>query len=120
MLLHNTILLISAFIAYDNLYLLFLAKGVGIFGGLFHTTAITIILSVMLNISYLILILAFIILLIISLTIILFPFELRVTKSMITINSPIQLIDQLKGYFYINPVITLTLELYYLLLEYLI
>jgi hypothetical protein len=97
-----------------------LAKGVGISGGLFHTTAITIILSVMLNISYLILILAFIILLIISLTTILFPFELRVTKSMITINSPIQLIDQLKGYFYINPVITLTLELYYLLLEYLI
>jgi NADH-ubiquinone oxidoreductase chain 2 len=36
-----TILLISAFIAYDNLYLLFLAKGVGIFGGLFHTTATT-------------------------------------------------------------------------------
>lgn len=36
-----TILLISAFIAYDNLYLLFLAKGIGIFGGLFHTTATT-------------------------------------------------------------------------------
>nr|YP_009759699.1 NADH dehydrogenase subunit 2 [Bipolaris sorokiniana]QIQ48911.1 NADH dehydrogenase subunit 2 [Bipolaris sorokiniana] len=36
-----TILLISAFIAYDNLYLLFLAKGVGIFGGLFHITATT-------------------------------------------------------------------------------
>ncbi|EUC26603.1 hypothetical protein COCCADRAFT_113896 [Bipolaris zeicola 26-R-13] len=36
-----TILLISAFIAYDNLYFLFLAKGVGIFGGLFHTTATT-------------------------------------------------------------------------------
>lgn len=34
-----TILLISAFIAYDNLSILFLAKGVGIFGGLFHTTA---------------------------------------------------------------------------------
>lgn len=36
-----TILLISAFIAYDNLFLLFLAKGIGIFGGLFHTTATT-------------------------------------------------------------------------------
>ena len=34
-----TILLISAFIAYDNLSLLFLAKGIGIFGGLFHTIA---------------------------------------------------------------------------------
>lgn len=36
-----TILLISAYIAYDNLSLLFLAKGIGIFGGLFHTTATT-------------------------------------------------------------------------------
>ena len=36
-----TILLISAFIAYDNLFLLFLAKGIGIFAGLFHTTATT-------------------------------------------------------------------------------
>ena len=36
-----TILLISAFMAYDNLFLLFLAKGIGIFGGLFHTTATT-------------------------------------------------------------------------------
>ena len=36
-----TILLISAFIAYDNLSLLFLAKGIGIFGGLFHTAATT-------------------------------------------------------------------------------
>jgi NADH-ubiquinone oxidoreductase chain 2 len=36
-----TIVLISAFIAYDNLSLLFLAKGIGIFGGLFHTTATT-------------------------------------------------------------------------------
>jgi NADH-ubiquinone oxidoreductase chain 2 len=35
------ILLISAFIAYDNLSFLFLAKGIGIFGGLFHTTATT-------------------------------------------------------------------------------
>jgi len=36
-----TILLISAFIAYDNLSLLFLAKGIGIFAGLFHVTATT-------------------------------------------------------------------------------
>ena len=36
-----TILLISAFIAYDNLSLLFLAKGIGIFGGLYQTTATT-------------------------------------------------------------------------------
>ena len=36
-----TILLISAFIAYDNLYFLFLGKGIGIFSGLFHTTATT-------------------------------------------------------------------------------
>lgn len=36
-----TVLIISAFIAYDNLYVLFLAKGVGIFGGLFHCTATT-------------------------------------------------------------------------------
>jgi len=36
-----TILLISTIIAYDNLSLLFLAKGVGIFGGLFYTTATT-------------------------------------------------------------------------------
>ena len=34
------ILFILAFIAYDNL-ILFLAKGIGIFGGLFHTTATT-------------------------------------------------------------------------------
>lgn len=36
-----TILLISAFIAYDNLFFLFLNKGIGIFGGLFTTTATT-------------------------------------------------------------------------------
>jgi NADH-ubiquinone oxidoreductase chain 2 len=35
------ILLISAFIAYDNLFFLFLNKGIGIFGGLFSTTATT-------------------------------------------------------------------------------
>ena len=36
-----TILLISAFIAYDNLFFLFLNKGIGIFSGLFNTTATT-------------------------------------------------------------------------------
>lgn len=36
-----TILLISSFIAYDNLFFLFLNKGIGIFSGLFTTTAIT-------------------------------------------------------------------------------
>ncbi len=36
-----TILLISSFIAYDNLFFLFLNKGIGIFGGLFNTTATT-------------------------------------------------------------------------------
>ena len=36
-----TILLISAFIAYDNLFFLFLNKGIGIFSGLFTTTATT-------------------------------------------------------------------------------
>ena len=36
-----SILLLSALISYDNLSLLFLAKGIGIFGGLFHTTATT-------------------------------------------------------------------------------
>jgi len=35
------ILLLSALITYDNLSLLFLAKGIGIFGGLFHTSATT-------------------------------------------------------------------------------
>ena len=35
------ILVISSFIAYDNLSFVFLAKGIGIFGGLFHTTATT-------------------------------------------------------------------------------
>jgi len=38
-----TILLISAFIAYDNLFFLFLNKGTGIFSGLFNTTATTIV-----------------------------------------------------------------------------
>ena len=35
------ILLISALITYDNLYFLFLNKGIGIYGGLFHTTCTT-------------------------------------------------------------------------------
>jgi membrane protein implicated in regulation of membrane protease activity len=36
-----SILLIATLITYDNLFLLFLDKGIGIFGGLFHTTATT-------------------------------------------------------------------------------
>jgi NADH-ubiquinone oxidoreductase chain 2 len=36
-----TILLISTYITYDNLSLLFLENGIGIFGGLFHTTSTT-------------------------------------------------------------------------------
>ena len=36
-----TILLISAFITYDHLFFLFLNKGIGIFSGLFNTTATT-------------------------------------------------------------------------------
>jgi len=36
-----SILLISALISYDNLSILFLAKGIGIFGGLFHVTSTT-------------------------------------------------------------------------------
>ena len=36
-----TILVIAALISYDNLNFLFLNKGIGIFGGLFHATAIT-------------------------------------------------------------------------------
>jgi len=36
-----TILIIATIISYDNLYFLFLNKGIGIFGGLFHTTSTT-------------------------------------------------------------------------------
>jgi len=36
-----TILLIAIIVSYDNLNFLFLNKGIGIFGGLFHTTSIT-------------------------------------------------------------------------------
>lgn len=35
------ILLISSLITYDNLYFLFLNKGIGIYGGLFHSTSTT-------------------------------------------------------------------------------
>ena len=41
-----TILLISAFIAYDNLFFLFLNKGTGIFSGLFNTTATTVVFHI--------------------------------------------------------------------------
>jgi NADH-ubiquinone oxidoreductase chain 2 len=36
-----TILIIATLISYDNLYFSFLNKGIGIFGGLFHTTSTT-------------------------------------------------------------------------------
>ena len=36
-----TILIISILITYDNFNFLFLDKGIGIFGGLFHTTCLT-------------------------------------------------------------------------------
>ena len=36
-----TILVISGLITYNNLYFSFLNKGIGIFGGLFHSTSIT-------------------------------------------------------------------------------
>ena len=36
-----TILLISSLITYDNLDFFFLNKGIGIFGGLFHSTCTT-------------------------------------------------------------------------------
>ena len=36
-----TILVIAVIISYDNLNFIFLSKGIGIFGGLFHATAIT-------------------------------------------------------------------------------
>ena len=35
------ILVLSILITQDNLYFLFLNKGIGIFGGLFHSTSIT-------------------------------------------------------------------------------
>jgi hypothetical protein len=36
-----TILVVSALITYNNLDFLFLNKGIGIYGGLFHTTSTT-------------------------------------------------------------------------------
>ena len=36
-----TILLVASIITYDNLNFLFLNKGIGIYGGLFHSTATT-------------------------------------------------------------------------------
>ena len=36
-----TILIIASIISYDNLYFLFLNKGIGLFGGLFHSTCTT-------------------------------------------------------------------------------
>ena len=36
-----TILLICAFITYDNLHFLFLNKGIGLFGGLFYSSSTT-------------------------------------------------------------------------------
>lgn len=41
-----TILLICALITYDNLYFLFLNKGIGILGGLFHTTCTTAVFNI--------------------------------------------------------------------------
>lgn len=53
-----TILLICALINYDNLYFLFLNKGIGIFGGLFHTTSTTAVFNIfILSISSVILLL---------------------------------------------------------------
>jgi NADH-ubiquinone oxidoreductase chain 2 len=40
------ILLISALVTYDNLYFLFLGKGIGIFGGLFHSTSTSIVFHI--------------------------------------------------------------------------
>ena len=36
-----TILIITALTTYDNVYFLFLNKGIGIYGGLFHATCTT-------------------------------------------------------------------------------
>ena len=53
-----TILVIATFITQDNLYFLFLNKGIGIFGGLFHSTSITTVFHVfLLSISSVILLL---------------------------------------------------------------
>jgi NADH-ubiquinone oxidoreductase chain 2 len=53
-----TILVIAIFISYDNLYFLFLNKGIGIFGGLFHSTSTTAVFQIfILSISSVILLL---------------------------------------------------------------
>jgi NADH-ubiquinone oxidoreductase chain 2 len=53
-----TILIIATLISYDNLYFLFLNKGIGIFGGLFHTTSTTTVFHIfILSISSVILLL---------------------------------------------------------------
>ncbi len=53
-----TILVIAILISYDNLYFLFLNKGIGIFGGLFHTTSTTTVFHIfILSISSVILLL---------------------------------------------------------------
>lgn len=52
------ILLTSVLITYDNLYFLFLSNGIGIFGGLFHTTSTTSVFTIfILTISSVILLL---------------------------------------------------------------
>jgi NADH-ubiquinone oxidoreductase chain 2 len=53
-----TILVVAIFISYDNLYFLFLNKGIGIFGGLFHSTSTTAVFHIfILSISSVILLL---------------------------------------------------------------
>ena len=53
-----TILVLAIFISYDNLYFLFLNKGIGIFGGLFHSTSTTAVFQIfILSISSVILLL---------------------------------------------------------------
>jgi len=53
-----TILIISILISYDNLYFLFLNKGIGMFGGLFYATSTTTVFHIfILSISSVILLL---------------------------------------------------------------
>jgi len=49
----NIILIISAFIIYDNLYFLFLNKGIGIFGGYIFMSLVGILTSIISAIYYL-------------------------------------------------------------------
>jgi flagellar biosynthesis protein FlhB len=77
---------------------------------IFHSRAMmTILLSIIVNLSYFILIFVFLMVLVPNLVTILFSFALTVMKTMISNLSPIQLIDQLKRYYYINPIIALSL-----------